>query len=41
VAGNFNGVSPDEELVMPAAVHGMILIEGDAVTSGDLRHLGE
>jgi alpha-D-ribose 1-methylphosphonate 5-triphosphate synthase subunit PhnG len=26
---------------MPAAVHGVVLVEVDAVTSGDLRHLGE
>jgi hypothetical protein len=41
VAGYLNGVASDEELVVSASVYGMILVERDTVTSGDLRHLVE
>jgi len=35
--GHLNGVAADEELVVSAAVHGMILVEFDTVVLGDPR----
>ena len=37
VAGHLNAVAADEELVVSAAVHGMILVEFDTVVLGDPR----